>query len=84
MRGVGSLDGVTITAAAPSSSAIWLSPRVASVPGWLVPTQIGISPAAANVLAAARVHDCETLADAALEDGAFEAREARFVDRPED
>ena len=44
------MEGVTITAAAPSSSAIWLSPRVASVPGWLVPTQIGISPAAATAV----------------------------------
>ena len=34
-----------------------------------------------DVLAAARVHACETLVDEALEDGAFEAREASFIER---
>ena len=47
-------------------------------------TLAGLAPVQADVLAAARVHECQTLADEGLEDGLFEAREARFVERPGD
>ena len=48
--------GVTITAAAPSSCAIWLSATVAAVPAWLVPTQIGNGrPQSATASTAARI-----------------------------
>jgi len=42
-----------------------------------------LAPVRDDVLAAARVHQCEAVADEGLEDGAFEAREASFVERPE-
>ena len=38
-------------------------------------------PVRGDVLAAARVHGCEPLADESLDDGSFEAREASFVER---
>jgi valyl-tRNA synthetase len=41
-----------------------------------------LAPVRDDVLAAARVHQCESLADEGLEDGAFEAREASFIERP--
>ena len=46
-------------------------------------TQVRLGAVLEDVLAAARCHDHERATDEALEDGAFEIREAGFVEKPE-